>query len=364
MANDNRLIEFFLDLVRINALSGEERPVADYIIEHLRNLGLDPQEDQVNKNNGGSSGNVLCRVGEDPESVLLSHMDTARPTAGVHPVVTDDRITSDGNTVLGVDNRSGIAILLATVEQAVAQPAEFSDFLVCFTICEETSLLGSKGLVLPETIRMGYAFDSSLRPGHFIHGSYGAKRFNIEIHGKAAHSGIEPENGINAIQVAARGIDNIPHGRIDEVTTINLASIAGGSAINVVPDEVTLSGEIRSRDRETIDSILSNVEERFRAVSDEFNASATTKSEWDFVPYKVDEQDAAYQRLVNAYHSLGLEPVPHITPAGSDANSLNGKGIPSLNIGIGAQNPHSNDEFILLEDFHNGRKIADALLRK
>lgn len=366
MSTDSRqrLIDLFLQLAAINATSGAEKAVADFIRTFLADLDVSIKEDDAHVPGGGDSGNLICQVGGGGEVVLLAHMDTARPTEQLQPQVHADRITSDGTTILGADNRAGVAILLHTLEQASRKREALKDFTVAFTICEETNLSGSKHLTLDERIRMGYAFDSSLRPGHFIHATYGAVRFTAKVQGKAAHAGLEPEKGVNAIQAASRAISDMPLGRPEGDLTVNIGTISGGSAVNVVPAETVVNGEVRGREKKRVDDTVRQISERFAASAEQLGAAVDFSSTWDFEPYYVEPEHEIYQRLMTAMEAVCLEPVPHISPGGSDANLLNAKGTPALNVGIGAQKPHSDDEFILIEDLVKSAEIARELLGK
>ena len=106
-------------------------------------------------------------------------------------------------------------------------------------------------------------FDSGYRPGNFIYSACGAIGFKIKIIGKASHSGIAPEKGINSMQVAAKAMSHLPLGRIDEETTMNIGVLKSGSAVNVIPELTELEGEVRSFD-------LKKAEENFNLLVDIF----------------------------------------------------------------------------------------------
>jgi len=357
----SKLIEIFLDLVRINSTSGDEKPVAEYIRAFLEKLDLKVSEDNANRDFNGNSGNIICKIGSGGTTALLAHMDTARPTIGVKPVVKDNRIQSDGNTILGVDNRAGIAVILYAIEKLIKQKYKIPDLTLAFTICEETSLAGSKNIDLP-SIDTAFVFDSALRPGNFIARAYGAKRFKIEILGKASHSGISPEKGINSIQLTARALCNLKMGWIDKETTVNVGKIYGGESINVVPANTVIEGEVRSVNPDNINSALIDIENKFIDAANAFGGKIDFFSEWDFHPYELNKESKIYNQIVNALEYVGLKAIPAISPGGSDANILNSKGISTVNIGIGAQNPHSNSEFILLSDLQATAEIALKLI--
>jgi tripeptide aminopeptidase len=359
--SQDRLLEIFLDVAAIEGLPGRERAIADHLIVFLRDLGLDPREERRSGSGPDAAGNVVCRVGDGGDRALLAHMDTARSTRGLRPRRLVDRVASDGTTPLGVDNRAGVAILLHAVEQAVRR-RRTSGFTVAFTVCEETTLAGSRSLSLEPRIESVFVFDSALRPGGFVDRSYGAQRFRSTVHGRAAHSGLAPEDGVSAIRAAARAIADLGVGRIDAETTVNVATIDGGTAINVVPDRVIVEGEVRSLAAAKVDRQVDAIRSRFETVAREEGARAEFESRWDFVPYRHEPGSALYRLAVRAIRAAGLEPRPAVSAGGSDANSLNERGVPAINLGIGAQNPHSNEEFILYEDLAASARIAAALV--
>ena len=361
---NTRLIDIFLQAASINALSQNEKSVADFIKSFLIDTSYKISEDDSKSFSGSNTGNIIIRVGDGGNFVLLSHMDTARPTLKMRPVFQDGKITSAGDTVLGVDNRLGIAVLLYTLEQIHKEKIPVKDFTVAFTTCEETTLLGSKNLKLATHVNRGFIFDSSFRPGNFINSACGSKGFKIKITGRASHSGIAPENGVNAIVAAANALFRIKQGRIDNDTTVNIGKINGGSAVNVVPEEVCLEGEVRSFDTSRVTGLIDEIKNIFDDEAGKLNASADFESYWDFKPYTVEAANPVYEEITKVLKKTGLTPEPKISLGGSDANSLNELGISAVNLGIGAQNPHSNDEFVLIEDLTKSAEIAMELVKK
>ena len=202
---------------------------------------------------------------------------------------------------------------------------------------------------------MGFIFDSHLRPGNFICESCGDAGFKLKIKGKSSHSGIAPEKGINSIKIACNAIAEIALGRINHDTTANIGMINGGTAVNVVPELTELEGEVRSNNLENVMSKLAEIRSIFEIHSKRIGGEIDFKYNWDFKPYK---------RIFKTLVKVGLEPKPTSSWGGSDANSLNEKLIESVNIGIGAENPHSNDEFILLDDLQKSSEIVLELIKK
>lgn len=362
--NTQRLINLFLEIAQINALSGSEKPVAEYIKSYLSKYNYTFFEDDSKEFTKSNTGNLICKVGGGGDFIFTSHMDTARPTENVKPIISKDKITSSGDTVLGVDNRAGIAALLYTLERIAKEKIPVKDFTVAFTTCEETTLFGSKHLGINGSIKKGFVFDSGYRPGNFIYSACGAIGFKMKIIGKASHSGISPEKGINSLQVASKAISQLPLGRIDEETTINIGTIKSGSAVNVIPALTELEGEVRSFDLKKAENYFDLLVETFKKEAEIHKAKIEYDYYWDFKPYTISESSSVYQSVVNAIKKVGLKPVSKISLGGSDANSLNARGIESINLGIGAQNPHSDEEFIFIEDLVKTADLALELVKK
>lgn len=362
--NPSRLIELFLKTAGINALSGNEKPLADFIKTFLSQYNYTISEDDSRKYSNSNTGNLICKVGSGGNFLLSSHMDTARPTENLKPVIDDFKITSSGDTVLGVDNRAGVAVLLYSLERIYKEKIPVKDFTVVFTTCEETTLSGSKNLGVNGNIKKGFVFDSGYRPGNFIHSACGALGFKIKLIGKASHSGIAPEKGINSLLAAAKAMSKLEWGRIDEETTMNIGVLKGGSAVNVIPELTELEGEVRSFDLKKAEHQFNLLVETFKQESKSAGAKFELQYDWDFMPFNVPEDSEVYIETINALTKVGLTPTPKVSLGGSDANSLNGLGIQAVNLGIGAQNPHSNDEFILIEDLIKTAEIALELVKK
>jgi tripeptide aminopeptidase len=362
--NTNYLIELFLEVAKIDALSGNEKPLADFIKSFLSKFNYNITEDDSKVFSKSNTGNLICKVGSGGDFVLTAHMDTARPTADVVPKILKDKIVSSGNTVLGVDNRAGVTALLFMLEKIARERIPVKDFTVAFTTCEETTLFGSKYLGLNGNIKYGFVFDSGYRPGNFIYSACGALGFKIKVLGKASHSGISPEKGINSLLIASKAISKLPLGRIDDESTMNIGILKGGSAVNVIPEVTELDGEVRSFDMKKVEEYFKFTLDSFIKEADALGGKIEVESFWDFKPYTIPENSPVFEQTVRVLKKVGIEPTPKISLGGSDANSLNEKRIESINLGIGAQNPHSNDEFIFIEDLVKSAEIAIELVKK
>ena len=361
---ENRLLEIFFELISIDAVSGSETPVAEYITEYLKHFNIHLSKDLTLNHSIDSTGNLICKVGTGGSFVLLSHMDTARSTFNVAPKISNGKITSDGKTVLGVDNRAGIAAILFALAKIIENKNPLNDFTIAFTTQEETTMAGSRNLLLGEQIKMGFVFDSHMRPGNFICESCGDAGFNVKVLGKASHSGISPEKGIDSIKITSKAIADLEFGRIDPETSANIGIIRGGSAVNVVPELTEIEGEVRSMNPSKVINRLEKIKSTFEFYAEDLRGKVDFNYQWDFKPYKIIPESEVFKKISEVLLKVGLQPRPNISWGGSDANSLNEKGIQCINLGIGAENPHSNDEFILIEDLQKSSEIAMELMKK
>lgn len=364
----NTLTKLFLEAVRVDALSLKERPMAQFVRRTLADLPVEIREDDTAPLFKGECGNFVCVPrGFDssrPAIALLAHMDTPRSTAGVRPVATDSRIESDGTTALGVDNRAGTSVLLQALREHAAS-GSVGNFIVVFTVAEEIGLLGSKYLDLtPYNVKMCFVFDCSKRPGTFIQAAVGCSLYRATFIGTSSHAAVAPEKGVNAIRIASKAISKIPMGRLSPTMTSNVGSIAGGTATNVVPDKCSLDGEVREFDPRLIDEHLKMLKQTFCSTAAESGGKVEFASSVDFAPFRLQPSDEVFSITMDTLKHVGLTPHPIDYMGGSDANMLNAKGIPSVNLGIGAQNPHGNDEFILIEDLHKSAEIAFQLIKR
>jgi tripeptide aminopeptidase len=362
------LVSLFLDAIRIEAQSLHERPMADFVRRHLDGSSIEIREDATAPLFNGECGNLICiPPGFDPSRpalALLAHLDTPRPTQNVHPVVTDTLIQSDGTTALGVDNRAGTAVLLHTLRQYATNGGP-GNFIVVFTVGEELGLYGSKYVDLsPYNITACFVFDCSKRPGTFIQSAVGCSLYTATFIGKPSHAAVSPEKGISAIRMASEAIGRVKLGRLNPAMTANIGTIKGGTATNVVPERCTIEGEVREFDPSPIREYLAGIQKTFQSVAEEHGGSMEFTSCSDFEPFRLGADSTAMRLTTEVMKAVHLNPHPIEYLGGSDANMLNAKGVPAVNLGIGAQNPHGDDEFILLEDLFKTEEIAMEIIKR
>jgi tripeptide aminopeptidase len=209
-----------------------------------------------------------------------------------------------------------------------------------------------------------FVFDCSKRPGTYIQSCVGCSLYTATFTGKPSHAAVAPEKGISAITMAAEAIRRIPQGRLSPTMTTNIGMINGGTATNVVPASCKLEGEVREYDKRLIEEHLTFLRNTFETVAAEFGGTVDFRAQEDFAPFRLTADSDVVRMTDDILQTIGLTPNPIEYLGGSDANMLNGKGVPAVNLGIGAQNPHGDDEFILIEDLIKTEELALEIIKR
>lgn len=368
MINQQRLLAEFFDLVKIKCSSRAEREVADVVKAKLADMGFEVSEDEVREKIGGNTGNVIAylrgTVPAAPVVMLSAHLDCVEPCAGVEPVLKDGIITSAGNTVLGGDDKSGVAGILEALRIIREQKIPHGDIQVVFTVAEEGGLNGSKNID-PQRLKadFGYVLDSSGSPGKIINAAPGQNAIKVIVHGKTAHAGLAPEEGVNAIVVAGKALAELKQGRIDPETTANVGIIKGGTATNVVPDYVEIACEARSRNAEKLETQTKCMVETFERVVAANGGTAEITVRKAYGPYVLTDDMPVVVLARQAAESIGLPMSLQGTGGGSDANFFNTYGVPSAVLGTGMSKVHTTDEFIKEIDLYQTAELVLALIK-
>ncbi|AIF54276.1 M20/M25/M40 family metallo-hydrolase [Pelosinus sp. UFO1] len=368
MINKQRVLEEFFELVRIKCSTRDEREVADLLKARLKDLGLEVTEDNVGEKIGGNCGNVLAyskgTLQDAPTLMLSAHMDCVEPCGGIEPQLKDGVITSVGDTILGADDKAGIVAILEALRVIKEENISHGPIQVVFTVAEEGGLNGAKNID-PSLLKadFGYALDSSGAPGEVITMAPGQNSIMAVVHGKKAHAGVAPEEGINAIVVAGKALAQMQVGRIDFETTSNIGIISGGIATNIVPDVVELKCEARSRNMEKLEKQTLHMKETFEKVAVDNGARAEVKVNKAYGPYVLSEDAPVVKLAVNATESIGLTPEIKATGGGSDANFFNNYGVPTAVLGVGMNKVHTTDEYIKEIDLYNSAELVTALIK-
>ena len=367
MVNKERMLAEFFELVKIKTSSRQERAIADLLKAKLAACALEVSEDDLGAKIGGESGNIIgFLAGNAPAPALLftAHMDSVECCEGIEPVLKDGIISSAGNTILGSDDKSGVTAILEALRLVQEEKILHGDIQVVFTVAEECGLLGAKHI--SESLlraKIGYALDSSGSPGEIVLMAPGQNQLDIIIHGKKAHAGLAPEEGINAIVVAGKCLGMIQDGRIDGETTANVGMIKGGLATNIVPDEVEIKAEARSRNLEKLAKQTEHMQKTFEEVAKTQGAQAKVKISKSYDPYVLAEDSAVALIASAAATAIGLQPVFKGTGGGSDANFFNANGVAMAVLGTGMSKVHTTEEYIKEKDLYGAGELVFSIIK-
>lgn len=361
-----QVIDEFSELVRIDSQPGDEAALANVVAEKLREIGMDVYRDCAGEAFGGNAGNVIGKPKgqEENEPILLcAHLDRVAPGKGISPQLKGNRITSAGDTILAADDVAGIVAILGGLRLAKSLGSGILAVEVLFTVSEEDQLKGSKHLdySLLDS-RVGCVFDASGPVGTVVLQAPSQVKFDVSIIGRPAHAALNPEDGINAIQVASKAISDLPFGRVDDVTTANIGIIRGGESTNVVCDKVTLSGEVRSHCDEGAEKVASEFSTAFEKAAGEVGAKAEINQRVMYRGYNISEESRLMHLVKNALEETGRAMIPKTSMAATDANILNSHGIQCVALGMGYEHVHSTDESIAVEELLASVRLAYYLI--
>jgi len=347
-AERERLATDFVRLCETESPSRRERAVADLVTEELHACGLEVHEDASAPATGSDSGNLLARIPGRPGAptiLLCAHLDTVPLTAPVEILRENGRFTNRNDGILGADNKAAVAVLLAIARRYAAGGAPVGLELL-FTTCEEIALLGAKELTHQLHADFGFVFDHATPLGDVIVAGPSYYRIEAHVHGTAAHAGIRPEAGHNAIAAAAEAIASMSLGRLDDETTTNVGTIAGGTASNVVAERCQVTLEARSLDDAKAGTAVSEMVDAFTEAAADMECDVETVVEQLFRAYKLPNSSPPVQAATAALQTLGIEPNLVPTGGGSDANVFVANGLPVVNIADGTERNHQPDEAI------------------
>lgn len=368
MINRERLLAEFCELTRIDSPTKNERQIADLLKERLKSLRMIVTEDQAGLAIGGNCGNVLAylkgNLPQAPKLLLSAHMDTVDPCLGIEPVLHAGLITSAGPTILGADDKAGIASILEALKVIQEQSIPHGDIQVIFSVAEEGGLNGSKNLDITQLkADLGFVLDAVGAPGVIILEAPGQDRINVTIKGRASHAGFAPEDGVSAIVVAAKAIANLKTGRLDEETTSNIGTIQGGRATNIVPDRVEIACESRSRNLGKLERQTAEMGETFKHWANKLGALAEVEVIRLYDPFTIGRESAIALLAAQAAQAANFTASFEATGGGSDANYYNCYGVPCVVLGIGMQKPHTTTEFIAEEDLYRSAKLVVEIIK-
>jgi len=359
-----RLVDDFLSLVRISSPSRREAEVARWLTGTLSGMGVRVDVDDAGERISGDTGNVFAQfpgtVPDAPPLLLCAHMDTVVPCEKITPVRDGDVIRTDGTSVLGGDDKAGIAAILEAIRIVRERGIPHGPIDVLFTVCEEQGLIGAKHFDIGRLrARAGVVLDCDSVDELILQGP-AANRMQFTVHGLEAHAGLCPEEGISAIKIAGEAIAAMRLGRIDEETTANLGVVQGGLAGNIIPNKVTIRGETRSRSDAKLAAQTKHMVECFESAArghrvtvagKEHLARIEARVERDYDPLNVPADSRIVGLVRRAVEGRKRALTVRATGVGCDANVFNGKhGLEVANLGCGMRQIHTVNEWIDVND--------------
>lgn len=369
MIKQDRLTDYTMDLITIDSPSKQEKEVAMKLKYDMEQIGAQCSFDSTDEKVGGNVGNLTVKVKgntDAPPFFFSSHMDTVSPGIGIKPHIKEGIMRSDGTTILGSDDKSGIAIIVEVIKSLKENNIPHGDIEVAFTICEEIGLLGAKYYDINNiSAKHGIVLDSST-PDRLVLRCPSAEELNFTVHGIEAHAGLCPQDGISAIKVASDAISTMTFGRIDHETTSNIGIIKGGIATNIVTGKVEVVGEVRSHDEQKLKSQVYHMTEcfmnsakKYKIVLDgkQLEAKVEVRTERSYDRMDVGDDSFITKLVLKAVQNLRHKVKLHTTGGGCDANYFNKFGLSCANLGTGMYELHTVNEYLVLEEQQRCAKI-------
>ena len=362
------VVELFTQLAAVPSPPGEEREVADRVAGYLGELGLTVDEDDAGERIGSTAGNLLARIEPTADGgtplFLCAHLDTVPPDGPLEPVIDDEGVIRNaGGTILGADNKAAVAAMLEGARRVVADERPHAGIELLFTPKEEIGLLGAAAFDHSRLrARIGYVYDMAAPIGDVILGAPHSHSMQVRFHGRAAHSGMYPEEGRSAIAAAAKAISDLRLGRVDEDTTANVGMIEGGTAGNIVPEHCTFLAEARSHDERKLADTVQEMLDAITFAAGLEECEVETEVHKSYRGYRFRRDDVAVRIAADALAASGFEPRFGLTGGAADANVFNERGLACVNLANGMKDIHTPDERIAVADLEAMVGVTLALV--
>lgn len=366
MLENEIMLDEFIELAATDAASGQERFVADKLIDKLTNLGFSVREDDAGAAFNGNCGNLLAvREGERDGAVLFSaHMDRVPNGFGIRPMERDGYLYSDGTTILAADDLAGVCAILSGVRRAIAAGEKLPRIEILYTVGEESGLKGSKAADLSLLqAKRAFVFDSPGATGRFIRAAPYFYKIGAAFCGKAAHAGSSPEEGVDAAKTMALALSRLETGRLDPESTANISVLRTGCTVtNVVCDYAEMHGETRSHNAAKAAAYVRRFEEVCQAAAAESGAAVKIMIEKEMDGFFLEDDAPVLRQAAQACETLGIPCIIEAAGGGMDANILNAYGIAAVGVGTGYAKNHTVDERLHLADFYLAGELAKTLI--
>jgi len=366
--NKERLVNEFMELVQIDSETKHEAEIANVLKEKFTHLGLKVVEDNSKEKTGHGAGNLICNLEGTIKDVdpiyFTSHMDTVLPGKSIKPSIKDGYIVSDGTTILGADDKAGLAAMLESIRILQENDIKHGDIQFIITAGEESGLVGARAIDQSLlTAKYGYALDSNGDVGDIIVAAPTQAKLYVVMKGKTAHAGVAPEKGVSAITLAAKAISNMPLGRIDNETTANIGSFAGGQQTNIVCDHVEIHAEARSLVPEKMEAQVAKMKEVFEKTAEKLGGSAKVEITIMYPSFKQKSGDRVVEIARKAAKTIGRDSKLLESGGGSDANIFAGYGIPTVNLAVGYEEIHTTKERISIDELVRTAELVTAIVK-
>lgn len=367
MVNEERLVSLFKELCLIDAPALAEREVVAFTKKHLESIGLDVREDEAGGSIGGDANNLIATLPGNtpgaPRIFLSAHFDTVEPTAGLEIIERDGVFYSQSDTILGADDKAGMAPAIEAVRMLIETGAAHGDVVLLFSVAEEIGLKGAAALDIGSlNVDFGYVLDTGPPVGSFVTRTATHDKLDITVHGVPAHAGKDPEKGVNAISVAADAISKLKLGRIGPECTANIGLISGGTAVNVVCPFVHLQAEARAISVEDLEAQVGHMIAEFERAARAAGVTVEIDHRRHYNAYTIDENERCVQLALQASRNLGFQPNLRTTLGGSDANVYNKKGAPCIVMATGMDKIHTHDELVSRKDLIDLARLCYELI--
>ncbi len=368
--NKDRLVNRLVELCSILGPSCKEQEVADYILKFGNDRANDglmlyqfPPESIPSE---GNTSNILIRIpgtGKGEIILLTAHMDTVPPGQDYSIVLENGILRTEGDSILGGDDRAGVAAALEIIDIGLMYPERHAGIEVLFFVQEEIGALGSRHL--DKTVikaDYGYNLDGETPPGSIIVRAPRKAKYMCEIYGLSSHAALAPEKGISAIKIAGTIINDLPQGQVDSDTTANIGSISGGGQTNIIPDYVRIIGEVRSFTSKGFRKICEDIERVVNTASSVSGREISFAWEHVYYCYSVDPGGPCTSRFTEACKNSGIEPKMLSSPGGGDSNNLNALGIENVVFGLGMHDIHTSHEYIVIDEYLTAVQILKEIV--
>ncbi len=368
MKHKDSLTKLFCTLVSIPSPTGKELQVGMFIKKYIDNLGINSKFDKTGHLNSSNSNNLIVKISGNktkPFQLFVAHVDTVETGEEIiKPKIVKNTIMSSGETILGADNKSSVAVLLEVIEEVNKWEIK-PNIIVAFVTSEEKGVMGSSLLDIREKVEYAFNIDGGMDVGTFVYKSLGEVPFEIELIGKASHAAIEPEKGINAIKTAALIIAKLKLGRTKKGLVLNIGKISGGKGNNIIPDKVIMSGQVRAFTQVEIDSEISNIKKLVKNICDKTGCKYgfAAKPNEGAPAQSLDKNHPIIRVVKKASEVSNIKFQLKQGFFTSDANYI-GLKYPVITVGRGGKSPHSNEESIEVKDLHETKKIILEIIRQ